>query len=82
MKTIEQVNALHGEPTRRRTTPDQRTIGFVLHSEKIQVSVEPHKFTKDWALIELYEEKIDGRLSRETRFTSVRLFLASRCLRF
>jgi hypothetical protein len=31
----------------------------VLHSEKIEVSVEPHGFTKDWALIELYEEKID-----------------------
>ncbi len=58
-KTVEQVNALHGEVTRRRTILDQRTIGFVLHSEKIEVSVELHKFTKDWALIELYEEKID-----------------------
>ncbi len=58
-KTVEQVNALHGEVTRRCTTLNQRTIGFVLHSEKIEVSVEPHKFTKDWALIELYEEKID-----------------------
>lgn len=58
-KTIEQVNALHGEVTERRTTPDQRIIGFLLHSEKIEVSVEPCKFTKDWALIELYGEKID-----------------------
>jgi hypothetical protein len=41
------------------TTPDQRVISFVLHSEKIEVSVEPQDFTKDWALIELYEEKID-----------------------
>lgn len=57
-KMIEQVNALHGEVTRRGTTPDQRTIGFVLHSDTIEVSVEPHKFTKDWALIELYEDRL------------------------
>jgi len=58
-KKIEEVNAIHNEVTKRRTTPDQRVIGFVLHSEKIEVSVEPHNFTKDWALIELYDEKID-----------------------
>ena len=58
-KTVEQVNTLYGEVTRCHTTLNQRTIGFVLHSEKIEVLVEPHKFTKDWALIELYEEKID-----------------------
>ena len=58
-KKIEEVNAIHDEVTKRRTTPDQRVIGFVLHSEKIEVSVEPHNFTKDWALIELSDEKID-----------------------
>ncbi|KAG9084510.1 hypothetical protein FRC06_004054 [Ceratobasidium sp. 370] len=56
---IKEVNALHDEVTKRRTTADQRVIGFVLHSEKIEVSVDPHGFTKDWALIELYSEKID-----------------------
>ncbi|KAF8599367.1 hypothetical protein BDV93DRAFT_497846 [Ceratobasidium sp. AG-I] len=56
---IKQVNALHEDVTKRSATPDQRTIGFVLHSEKIEVSVEPPRFTKDWALIELYDEKID-----------------------
>ncbi|KAI9767871.1 MAG: hypothetical protein M1840_005364 [Geoglossum simile] len=56
---IEEVNAIHDEVTKHRTIPDQRVLGFVLHSEKIEVSVEPHNFTKDWALIELYEEKID-----------------------
>ena len=56
---IEEVNAIHDEVTKHRTTPDQRVIGFVLHSEKIEVSVEPHHFTRDWALIELYDEKID-----------------------
>ncbi|KAI9438364.1 hypothetical protein H4582DRAFT_2111739 [Lactarius indigo] len=48
-RRIEKVNAIH----------DERVIGFVLHSEKIEVSVEPYSFTKDWALIELYDEKID-----------------------
>ncbi|KAG9012553.1 hypothetical protein FRB90_006610 [Tulasnella sp. 427] len=58
-KRIKEANALHDEVTKRRTTPDQRVIGFVLHSEQIKVSVEPHNFTQDWALIELYNEKID-----------------------
>lgn len=56
---IKEANAIHDEVTKHRTTPDQRVIGFVLHSEKIEVSVEPHNFTRDWALIELYDEKID-----------------------
>jgi len=59
MKKIEEVNAIHDEVTKRRTTPDQRVLGFVLHSEKIEVSVEPHNFAKDWALFELYDEKVD-----------------------
>jgi hypothetical protein len=58
-KKIEEVNAIHDEVTKHRTIPDQRVLGFVLHSEKIEVSVEPYNFTKDWALIELYEEKVD-----------------------
>ncbi|KAH9039472.1 hypothetical protein EDB83DRAFT_2411948 [Lactarius deliciosus] len=58
-KKIEEVNTLHDEVTKHRTTPDQRVIGFVLHSERIEVSVKPHGFTKDWGLIELHEEKID-----------------------
>ncbi|KAH8985302.1 hypothetical protein EDB92DRAFT_1936392 [Lactarius akahatsu] len=58
-KKIKEVNTLHDEVTKRRTTPDQRVIGFALHSERIEVSVKLHGFTKDWGLIELYEEKID-----------------------
>ncbi|KAG2070520.1 hypothetical protein BDR04DRAFT_1100012 [Suillus decipiens] len=57
-KEIEDVNEIHDEVTKHRATPDQRVIGFVLHSE-IEVSVEPHDFTTDWALIKLYDEKID-----------------------
>ncbi|KAH9039473.1 hypothetical protein EDB83DRAFT_2507660 [Lactarius deliciosus] len=58
-KKIKEVNTLHDEVTKHRTTPDQRVIGFVLHSERIEDSVKPHGFTNDWGLIELYEEKID-----------------------
>ncbi|KAI6142754.1 hypothetical protein BKA82DRAFT_1000160, partial [Pisolithus tinctorius] len=59
MKKIKEVNALHDEVTRYHATPNWRVIGFVRHSENIEVSDEPHNFTKDWALIELYNEKID-----------------------
>ncbi|KAH9890582.1 hypothetical protein C8Q73DRAFT_747444 [Cubamyces lactineus] len=58
-KKIEKINKLHSSVTRFRTTPAQRTIGFVLHAEPIAVSDGPHKFTRDWALVELYEEKIE-----------------------
>ncbi|KAN0081180.1 hypothetical protein V8E55_008804 [Tylopilus felleus] len=58
-RVIQRVKAIHSEVIENYTTLDQRTIGFVLHSEKIEVSVEPYKFTKDWALIELYNDKID-----------------------
>jgi hypothetical protein len=56
---IEEVNAIHDEVAKHRTIPKQRILGFVLHSEKIEVSAEPYNFTKDWALIELFNEKID-----------------------
>jgi len=58
-KKIEKINKLHSDVTRSRATPAQRTIGFVHHVEPIAVSDGPHKFPRDWALIELYEEKID-----------------------
>ena len=58
-REIQRVKAIYSEVIENYTTLDQRTIGFILHSEKIEVSVEPYKFTKDWALIELYNDKID-----------------------
>jgi len=57
--TIEEANALHDEVTKNRTTADRRIIGYVLHSEKIEVNVPPHGYTKDWALVQLYREVID-----------------------
>jgi hypothetical protein len=82
-KKIEEMNALHDKVTKLRTTPDQRVIGFVLHSEKIEVSVEPYHFTKDWALIELYNEKIDWPTFKGNKVyigTSFSISLSPSCL--
>ncbi len=43
--------ALHSEVTKQFPTPEQRIIGFVLHSEKIEVFVQPQGFTKFFNLI-------------------------------
>jgi hypothetical protein len=56
---IDDLNKLHDRVTKRRTNPDQRIIGFVLHAEPIVVSDELNRFTRDWAFIQLYNEKID-----------------------
>ena len=57
--TINDLNDLHSDVTKLRTNPGQRSIGFVLHAEAIEASAVPHKFTRDWALIQIYEDKID-----------------------
>jgi len=57
-KDIDNLNKLHDEVTKRRTNPDKRIIGFVLHTEPIVVS-EPGGYTRDWGFIQLYKEKID-----------------------
>jgi hypothetical protein len=56
---IEEAERLQDEVIKQSTTLEQRVIGFVLHSEKIEVSVEPYNFTKDWALVEIYHNAID-----------------------
>ena len=56
---IGDLDKLHDEVTKHRTNPDQRIIGFVLHAEPIVASNEPNQFTRDWAFIELYNERID-----------------------
>lgn len=56
---IRRIDMLQKDVTRDHwTDPQQRTIGFVLHVEPIAVGDAPHQFTRDWALIELYKEKI------------------------
>ncbi|KAG7442270.1 uncharacterized protein BT62DRAFT_973805 [Guyanagaster necrorhizus] len=59
MRIIDNLNKLHDEVTKRRTHPDLRIIGFVLHAEPIVVADGPTEFTHDWAFIQLYPEKID-----------------------
>ncbi|KZS87133.1 hypothetical protein SISNIDRAFT_322227 [Sistotremastrum niveocremeum HHB9708] len=61
VKEIRRVKALHADITENFTTLDQRVIGFVLRSESIEDSVEPYQFPNDWALIELYKDKIDWK---------------------
>ncbi len=54
LNNIKKAGNFHAEFIKPYSTHDQRTIGFVLQSEKIEV---PYEFTKDWALIlrpELY----------------------------
>ncbi|PUU72514.1 hypothetical protein B9Z19DRAFT_1104352 [Tuber borchii] len=48
-KRIQEVNKLNSECA----------IGYLLHSEKMKLGAKPCGFTEDWALIELYEERID-----------------------
>lgn len=57
-KRIKQVVALY-KAVQDRVDPSKRAIGFVLHCEPIEASSGPHGFTKDWALIELYDDMID-----------------------
>lgn len=58
-RRIELANELHDQVTKRYSIPSQRVIGFVLHSEEAKLLAEPCAYTEDWALIELYDEKID-----------------------
>jgi len=60
-KKIQEINELHTEVTKYHTTPEQRVIGFVLHSAKYEINVDAPEcgFTKDWAFIELYHNKIN-----------------------
>ena len=56
---IDSLNKLHDEVTKLRTNPDQRVIGFVRDAEPIVMSNGPHGFTRDWAFVQLYRERID-----------------------
>ncbi|KAL4244521.1 hypothetical protein ABKN59_009801 [Abortiporus biennis] len=58
---METIDKLHRTVTRFSSTLELRTIGFVLYADPITVSDGPYQFTSDWALIELYENKIDWK---------------------
>ncbi|KAJ3715490.1 hypothetical protein C8R42DRAFT_698343 [Lentinula raphanica] len=67
-----QANNLVDELAKHHTTPDQRVIGHVLHSDPIQASTDSYRFTNDWALIELNTDQIDW-----SSFKGNRIYLGS-----
>ena len=58
-RKIEDVNEIHKEVTKHWTTPNQCVIGDIVHAPAIAVDDGPEHFTRDWALIDLYRDKID-----------------------
>ena len=41
------------------STENERVLGHIAHSPPISVGIGPKRFTEDWALIELHNEKFD-----------------------
>lgn len=58
-RRIEGANEIHDEVTKNWTTPNLRVIGYVVHAPAIAVDDGPKHFTRDWALIDLYRDKVD-----------------------
>ncbi|KAF5387096.1 hypothetical protein D9615_001610 [Tricholomella constricta] len=58
-RKIEYTEKIHDEVTKHWTTPNLRTIGYVVHAPPIAVDDSPKHFTCDWALIDLYRNRID-----------------------
>ena len=56
---IVEIDMFHNEILKRWAIPEQRVIGEVVHVEPIAVNVAPDGLTRDWALIELYNDKFD-----------------------
>lgn len=56
---ILEIDTFHNEILKRWTVPEQRVIGEVVHVDPIAVNVGPHGLTRDWALIELKDDKFD-----------------------
>ena len=71
-KMINNLNKLHDEVTKRRTNPDQRIIGFVLHVEPTTVAPRnPVTLSATGPLSSFTMKKLTGAPSQGTRFTSV-----------
>ncbi|KAK0222319.1 hypothetical protein IW262DRAFT_1460632 [Armillaria fumosa] len=58
-KTITAINKFHSDITKHWSTPTLRVLGYVVHAPPLSVSTGPKKFTEDWALIDIYRDKID-----------------------
>lgn len=57
--TVTAVDEFHDKITNHWSTVNQRMLGYVVYTPPISVSTGPKKFTEDWALIDLYLDKID-----------------------
>jgi len=56
---IVKIYRLHGNITRHWTAEAQRALGCVIHAPPISFGTGPKEFTEDWALIELFRNKIN-----------------------
>lgn len=61
-KTITAIDKFHSEITKHWSTSTLRVLGYVVHAPPISVSTGSKKFTEDWALIDLYRDKIDWNM--------------------
>jgi hypothetical protein len=73
----DQLDAYHTEVTKFHSAPEQRTIGWVLHSSPIEVSVQPLDYTNDWGLIQ-----IDPRMIDEETFLGNKVYVGKSFPRF
>ena len=79
---IETLNEFHGTITKSWSTPHQRILGHVAYAPRISVGTGLKHHTEDWALVELYRDKIDwkgfkGNVLRLGMFQSVSLSSSS-----
>ena len=58
-EAINALNEFHSEVAKYWIGDSQRVLGHIAHSPPISVSTGPKRFTEDWALIELHNQKID-----------------------
>ncbi|KAF5381070.1 hypothetical protein D9615_004176 [Tricholomella constricta] len=58
-KKTEDITKVYEEVAKFWSTLEKRVIGYVVHAPPIAVNDGPGQFTRDWALIKLYRDKID-----------------------
>ena len=58
-RTITAIEKFHDVITKHWTPVSHRVLGYVIHAPPISISTGPKQFTEDWALIDLYHDKID-----------------------
>jgi len=77
-KSIKTLNEFHGTITKSWGTPHQHTLGHVAYAPPISVDAGVKHHTEEWALVEVYRDKIDwtgfkGNVLRLGMFRSISL---------